>query len=699
MPNMRKLNQFAVTRALLTYAVGCFVVLQLLDILIEPLAIPLLVIRWTMLLMLAIAPALALVVALRNPRAPFAKSTATELDEETTIFHIGHAEVDTTARQIRFNKLAIDVQPKVFDLIEFLVRARDRVVSKDELFDAIWPTVVVSEASLTQTIKRARDLFRQNGFDSEVIRTVSRKGYQFDHLVTSVAETEDRKFSRWLTIVVPAGVVTSISFALALLILSSSDNEIPSTAIESETAANSLVVLPFSNLTADDEFSYFSDGLTETVANSLTTVRGLRVIARASSFSFRGTEDDFAKIGDELNVAHVVQGSVQRDSESLRITAKLVRVRDGYQTWTQVYNRQFDNIFLIQDEISRSIVEQMSNVLAANLTLPESPVDVGSSTEYSEAYRLLLLGRELRRNGSSEGLLAAEAEFRKALELRPDYPEALVALSDVIRYRTVTGELERESGFSDALSLASRAIQIDPNHAEAYIQLGEVQHRHFWAFEEAATSYLRAIELNPGSATAHSAYSRFLSKSGEFQAAANEAKVALNLNPRSSSSATSLAIRLTRARELDEARGVIDELRVRYPDLADLPWLETNWHIRNQSYGEALQWITLEELDYLRLSLSAVTLFYLERTEQARLAIEDLIESDPEGAAFQIAEVYAHWNEPDLAFEWLEKAFSLGDPGLAELYSSVNLENLYSDPRFLSLARRVGLPEPPASLL
>lgn len=696
---MRRLTQFAVTRALLTYAVGCFVILQLLDILLEPLAIPLIAIRWTMLLMLGTAPILALVVALRNPRAPFANTIAQELDEETAIFQVGNAELDTAARQIRFNKKAVDVQPKVFDLIELLVRARERVVSKDELFDVIWPAVVVSEASLTQTIKRARDLFRQNGFDCDVIRTVSRKGYQFDYPVTGVIHEQNRNFSRWLTIVMPTGLVTTLSAVLALLILSSSDIQNPVPAIEDETTANSLVVLPFSNLTSDEAFSYFSDGLTETVANSLTTVNGLRVIARASAFSFRGTEDDFATIGNELNVAHVVQGTVQRDADNLRITAKLVRVRDGYQTWTQVYNRRFDDIFSIQDEISRSIVQQMSSSLTASLILPGSAISTVSSPEYSEAYRLLLLGRELRRNGSGGDLLAAEAEYRKALELRPDYPEALVALSDVIRYRTVTGDLARESGFSDALSLASRAIRIDPDYAEAYVQLGEIQHRHFWAFEEAAASYAKAIELNPGSASAHSAYSRFLSKSGEFAAAVNEARVALDLDPRSSSSATSLAIRLTRARELDEARRVIDEIHTRYPDLADLPWLETNWHIRNQTYSEALQWITLEELDYLRLSLSAVSLFYLERSEQARLALEDLIESDPEGAAFQIAEVYAHWNEPDLAFEWLEKAFSLGDPGMAEMYSSVNLENLYSDTRFFQLASRVGLPGPPASML
>ncbi|MGI9265597.1 MAG: tetratricopeptide repeat protein, partial [Gammaproteobacteria bacterium] len=372
-------------------------------------------------------------------------------------------------------------------------------------------------------------------------------------------------------------------------------------------------------------------------------------------------------------------------------SARLIRAQDGQQIWSQIYSRSFDNMFAIQDEISRSIVDQMSGLLSTSLELAQSDGDEVDAAASSEAYRLLLLGRDKRRTSSAEGLLAAETYFREALLLRPDYPEAMIGLADTLRVRATLGELPRDSTFAEALTIIRDALEQRPNYGEAFVQLGEIQHRHFWDFDAAAESYARALELSPGRAGARSAYSRFLSKAGEFEQAVREAEIAHDLDPKSSQAASSLVIRQIRARDLEQARTVIDAMTQMHPDDANLPWLETNWHIRNGSYRDALSWIALEELDYLRLSLSSIALHRLERTDQARAALDELIETDEE-AAFQIAEAYAQWGQTDDAFEWLERAFSAGDPGLAELYSSVNLENLYDDDRFAALAAKIGLP-------
>jgi tetratricopeptide (TPR) repeat protein len=334
----------------------------------------------------------------------------------------------------------------------------------------------------------------------------------------------------------------------------------------------------------------------------------------------------------------------------------------------------------------------MSGLLSTRLELPGGSAGAADPAASAEAYHLLLLGREQRKTASAGNLEAAEKNFREALLLLPDYPEAMLALADTIRLRAVFGELPRESTFAESLKLIRETLARRPDFGDAYVALGEIQHRHFWDFEAAAESYAKALDLSPGSAAAHAGYSRFLSKSGKFDQAIEEAEIALDLDPKSAQSASSLAIRLTRARQLDKARAVIDALTKARPNYADLPWLETNWHVRNGSYRDALKWIALEELDYLRLSLSAITLFKLNRTDQAREALDTLITTDPDGAAFQIAEVYAQWGETDAAFTWLEHAFSQGDPGMAELYSSVNLENLYADRRFADLAARIGLP-------
>ncbi|MDJ0795190.1 MAG: winged helix-turn-helix domain-containing protein [Woeseiaceae bacterium] len=682
---------------MVTYAVACFVGLQLLDVVSEPLAIPVTWVRAAMLLMLGLAPIVVLVTALRARERSTTSLSSAASDLASPVFRIGEAEMDTARREIRFKGSAADVQPKVFDLIEYLLRNRERVIGKDELFDEIWPSVVVTEASLTQSVKRARDLFRQNGFDCDVIRTVPRKGYQFDYDVTVGATKASVESPGVTEILLPTAAVGVLAALLAVFVWNSGPET--SGPVRLSNPENSLVVLPFSNLTPDPDFGYFPDGLTETLTNSLTAVRGLRVIARGSAFSFRDAAADsgvdYAAIGEALSVAHIVEGTVQRDGDQLRISARLVRADDGTQTWSRIYSREFVDIFAVQDDISRSIVDSMAEILSASLNQPERTDGGRASPADAEAYRLVLRGNEQARVVGASSQRGAEANYREALRLRPDYPSALVGLANSIRLQAVIGERSREPAFAEALELIDQVLALEPDNSDAHLQLAEIQHRYLWDFDSAAESYGRALELRPGSAVVRAAHSRFLSKFGQFARATEEARIALDLNPRSTRASTSLALRLIKSRDLDEAKAVIDTLAVQTADLPDLPWLYANWHIRNESYTDALTAIAGEELPYLRLSLTAIILQYLGREAQAREALDALIESDADGAAFQIAEVFAHWGDADNAFEWLERAFSHGDPGLAELYSSVNLENLYSDPRMSSFARQVGLPPAP----
>ncbi|MEE4661201.1 MAG: winged helix-turn-helix domain-containing protein [Halieaceae bacterium] len=642
--------------------------------------------------MLALAPVLVAVVGYREHRDSTTGSDGAG-EGDGAVYSVGSARVDTATRQISFAGSLADVQPKVFDLIVYLMRCRERVVSKDELFDAIWPSVVVSEASLTQSIKRARDLFRQHGFDEDVIRTVSRKGYQFSHEVTVAGPGAAVQAPAQLSVKRETALIALLALAVGAWLF---QGERPVTEAPPATYDSaSLAVLPFANLSGDPDFAYFSDGLTETITNSLTRVRGLRVIATGSAFSYRETETGIATIGQQLRVGHLVQGGVQRVDDQLRISARLIRVADGAQLWSQIFSREFDDVFTLHDDIARATVQQLSSVLAGSLSLPAAAAPALVSSDDSEAYRLLLRGQALRKRGVGQDIDRAVEVLRRALELRPDYAEAMVALADAIRLQAVTGELPRESAFSEALILSRKALGIDPSLAEAWVQIGEIQHRHFWNFDDAADSYRKAMEINPGGASAHSAYSRFLAKAGRDGEAVREAEIALDLNPLSTNAAASLALRLMRAGDLPAARTALDDYKRRHPASVELPWLETNWHILNGSNSDALEWSALEELDYLRLSLSAIALQRLGRTGQAELALQELIDTDAEGAAFQIAEVYAQWKEVDEAFAWLNRAYEQGDPGLTELFSSLNLANLYADPRFAEMAKNVGLPAPP----
>ncbi|GAB3032651.1 tetratricopeptide repeat protein [Bowmanella dokdonensis] len=454
----------------------------------------------------------------------------------------------------------------------------------------------------------------------------------------------------------------------------------------------SLAVLPYSNLSEGGEFSYFARGLTETITDSLSRVSGLKLIALASASNTGESDQDAQAMGDKLGVAQVVTGSVEKIGEQVRVHTRLVRVADGKSLWSAVHERQVDNVFAIHDEISQFIVSRLSELMAEQYQLPGSPSAGTVTQQDSSAYLLVLQANALRQGGSGQQLTEAQQLYRQALQLKPDYPQALIGLAAVIRARTTLGDIPREAGFPEALSLAHRAVLLAPDLADAFVQIGEIQYRHFWDFKQADASFQQALAAAPGSATAHAAYGRFLSKVGRHRAAIQQARTALELDPLSPGALASLIIRLIRVNELDQARQLLEQMKQRYPGDANIPWLETNWHIRHQSYNEALQWIALEELAYLRQSLSAMALHFLDRKGQAQKTLNELIATDAEGAAFQIAEVYAQWQQLDLAFVWLDKAFSQGDPGLSELYSSVNLHNLYEDERFFALAARLGLP-------
>ncbi|GEM_PF-5900409 len=586
------------------------------------------------------------------------KATAKQRGNEETgeRYLIGSAELDMPMRQLRFAGVPVDVQPKVFDLLAYLVRHRDRVVSKDELFDKVWPSVVVSDASLSQTIKRARDLFRDQGIDQEIIRTVARRGYQFDHEVRNAESGFEES--------------------------SNSSPLLP---------RNAIAVLPFTNLTPDADFGYFSDGLTETLINKLATVRGLTVIARTSAYDASQDNRVPAAIGEALGAAYLFQGSVQRDGDTLRISARLIHSVDSAQLWSHQFNRLMDDVFGVQDAIAESVVRELALTLDLDLDAPRT-TGIAETLETAQAYRLTLRGTQERRGGTRRAVQQAEGLFREALAVAPDFSPALVGLSEAVRWQGSTGSRPRDDAFREALTLIDQALRLDPEDGLAHLQRAELQHRHFWDFEGARHSYERALELMPGSGDLYSAYSRFLAKAGDASSAVNSAREAASMDPRSQNVQTNLSLRLIKANLLDDARRAIETLRVLNKDSADLPWLEANWHSRNGKHREALQWITLEELDHLRLSLSAISLHHLGRTAQGEQTLAELIDKDAEGAAFQIATVYARWGDPDQAFAWLDRALQSGDPGLIELYSSLDLESLYDDPRFLLLAERIGLP-------
>jgi TolB-like protein/Tfp pilus assembly protein PilF len=446
--------------------------------------------------------------------------------------------------------------------------------------------------------------------------------------------------------------------------------------------AKAVAVLPFEDLTQDKELSFFSTGLSDAINDALLRSGQWTVIATGSA---KINSDNLSELGSQLGVSHLILGSVQKQGEQLRIRASLIATESGQQLWSEIFTRTLGDVFLLHDDIANSIAERGFGI--GSLHMEQRPTQ---SQATSQAYLAVMRGQEHIRTSNYQ---AALTQFETVLATEPNYVPALAGLANATWRLATIGEINRESGFAKALSLATQVTELDPNNVEALLQIAEIQHRHFWNFPAAHASFERALQAAPSHAQAHAAYGRFLSKAGQLEESVTQAQTALKLDPLSPKAANSLAIRLLRAGREEGARNMIDKLKRNHPKDPNIPWLEANWFLSQGDYQSAFEWGTLEEYEYLRLSLTAIALHHLGRTTQAETSLNELITNDSQGAAFQIAEVYAQWNRLDSAFAWLERAFAQGDPGLIELYSSFHFANLYDDPRFQPLAVKVGLPE------
>jgi serine/threonine protein kinase/Tfp pilus assembly protein PilF len=289
----------------------------------------------------------------------------------------------------------------------------------------------------------------------------------------------------------------------------------------------SIAVLPFTNMSADPEQEYFCDGITEEVINALTHIKDLRVIARTSSFAFKGKTEDIREIGKKLDVGILLEGSVRKSGERLRITAQLINVTDGTHIWSERYDREMKDVFDIQDDISLSIVDK----LKVKLLGKEKALIVKRYTENLEVYNLYLKGCHLFQMWTAEGLEKAVECFEQALQKDPNYALAYAGLAEVYFFYSFFGNLPPREGTQKAKSYVKKALDIDERLAEAHACLGFISTLYDWNWVVAEQEFKRALELNSNSSIIHIRYATFLSIIGHHEEAIAEVKQARELDP------------------------------------------------------------------------------------------------------------------------------------------------------------------------
>ena len=458
--------------------------------------------------------------------------------------------------------------------------------------------------------------------------------------------------------------------------------------------SNSIAVLPFANISADPDNEYFCDGLAEELLNALAKIDGLKVAARTSSFFFKGKNVDASSIGAALHVATVLEGSVRKSGDKLRITAQLISAADGYQIWSERYDRKLRDVFDIQEEITIAIVDSLKIKL-----LGEQRAEVLKRyTENAEAYQLYLRGRFYWNKRTSSGYRQAIDYFERAIELDPNYALAYSGISDCYNssgFSFDVGALPSKDFAEKAKSAAVKALELDANLAEAHTSLAYAKQLFDWDWKGAEDGFRRALDLNPNYANAHHWYSHFLVAMSRFEESLAQSRLALELDPLSAVMGTHLGWHYLYAREYDQA---IEKLRSALS--LDPEFLHAHWYLAlaleldgRFEEAEAEFEIAAKTEENPPIKADAAH-FYASsgRPERARELLEELERSADKMNApfFGIALAYIALDDKNRAIEFLEKAFLERSDMLVYLAVEPRLDPIRDDPGFKSLMARVG---------
>jgi TolB-like protein/DNA-binding winged helix-turn-helix (wHTH) protein/Flp pilus assembly protein TadD len=598
-------------------------------------------------------------------------------------------------------------------MLRYLVENSGRLVTQDEFLEKLWPETYVNPELIRKYILDIRKILGDRPDKPEFIETVTKRGYRFIAQVVDDRAVEPADLNRsdataahakeqsheavrfehqrsplkrslWkfvflplLAVVAAVGIGREFRLARNGLNLPSSNNP-------------SIAVLPFVDMSPGKDQEYFSDGLSEQLIHELAKVSGLKVVGRSSAFQFKDKNQDLREVGRKLGVANVLEGSVRREGNHLRITSELVKADDGFQLWSQTYDREITDIFAVQDEIARAATEALQlKLLGSN----GQPVASTLRSANPEAYQTYLQANYLLGRGQSkEDLGKALTYTDKVIELDKTYAPAWALRASVQTLMAEDGLIDVTEGFRKAHNDAERAIALDPNSASGYLALARTQIFHDWDWDTANTHLTKAAALEPSSAEIFRIRSNLSLLLGNLDQAIKLCEQSVALDPLRSNSYLGLGYLLYKTGRYDEAQAALQKALELNPQLAFAHAYLGRILIAEGRPQQALAEVEKEPNDGEKLTDQALVYHALGREQDSHAVLVELIAKHDSDWAYQIAEVYAFRGESDKAFEWLERAYKQRDPGLTQIKNDPLLKILRHDQRFTELLKKLHLP-------
>ncbi|MEP6945870.1 MAG: protein kinase [Acidobacteriota bacterium] len=461
---------------------------------------------------------------------------------------------------------------------------------------------------------------------------------------------------------------------------------------------NTIAVMPFVNMSRNEDGDYFSDGLAEELLNVLSKIRGLRVAARTSAFSFKGKQSTIGEIGRTLNVGSVLEGSIRMAGKRVRIAVQLVNVEDGYHLWSETYDRVMDDIFAVQDDIAQSVVEELRSRLIgeslspndADQVVSEIAAAVRGRADDPEAQRLMLLGRYFLDRLTREDTAKAITYFERALEIDPGYALCWTELGRAYSIEAGRAWIPVAKGFELARDAAKRALELEPDLAEAYSLLARIQATYELDLAGAEASNRRALELAPGSSGVLDVASVLAYKLGHADEALDLGRRVLLQDPLSPAFWHNLGLTCHAAGLLAESEAAFRRALELVPQRIVSGALLGLVLLDDGRTEDALTQAMLEPDEFWRLWCLAIIYHSAGRTAESDDALKQLTERHAAGNDYQIAEVYSMRGETDEAFKWLGRALADRDAGITHAKVNPRFRPIHGDPRWTRLVKDIG---------